>query len=289
MAKKVTVAQGSRAGRVLFAVCCIWLIFSSNAVLAQSPQQKAWEVLQCGLDEQNTTRRAAAARALGLLDGDSRAIESAKKALGDRKAAVRAEAATALGQLADRTSIIRLKAALTDKDNRVFYAAADSLILMGDSAGYDAYYQRLTGERKSGEGMIAEKKKLLADPRALTVLAVGVGIGYAPYATYGWMALGELSRDYVSPMRVRALLKLEKDPDPGISKGLLTAASDKHWTVRAAALSAIARHGDVRLIGPITPCMADKKAAVRYTAAAAILRLSALRPTDDTPQSVDEK
>jgi HEAT repeat protein len=84
-------------------------------------------------------------------------------------------------------------------------------------------------------------------------------------------------------MRVKVLSKLERDPDPGISKGLLKAASDKHWTVRVAALSAIARHGDVSLIGPITPYMADKKAAVRYTAAAAILRLSALLPTDETP------
>jgi HEAT repeat protein len=283
MANKVTVAQGSRAGRVVFAVCCIWLTFGGGAAFAQAPQQKAWEVLQSGLDEQNTTKRAAAARALGFLDGDSRAIESAKKALGDRKPAVRAAAATALGQLGDRTSIIGLKAVLVDKDNRVFYAAADSLILMGDPAGYDAYYQQLTGERKSGEGIIPDKKKLLADPAALTLLGVGVGIGYAPYATYGWMIWRELSHDYASPMRVKVLSKLERDPDPGISKGLLKAASDKHWTVRVAALSAIARHGDVSLIGPITPYMADKKAAVRYTAAAAILRLSALLPTDETP------
>lgn len=283
MANKVTVAQGSWA--VVFAVCCIWLTFGSSAAFSQTPQQKAWEVLQGGLDEHNTNRRAAAARSLGFLDGNSRAIESAEKALGDKKPAVRAAAATALGQLGDRTSISQLKVALADKDNRVFYAAADSLILMGDPAGYDAYYQQLTGERKSGEGIIQEKKKFLADPRALTLLGVGVGIGYAPYATYGWMVWQELSHDYTSPTRIEALSKLEKDPDPGISKGLLKVASDKHWTVRVAALSAIARHGDVSLIGPITPYMADKKAAVRYTAAAAILRLSALLP----PQSGNEE
>jgi HEAT repeat protein len=83
-------------------------------------------------------------------------------------------------------------------------------------------------------------------------------------------------------MRIKALSKLENDPDSRISEGLLKVASDKHWTVRVAALSAIARHGDVSLIGPITPRMVDKKAAVRYTAAAAILRLSALVPADGT-------
>jgi HEAT repeat protein len=226
-------------------------------------------------------------RALGFLDGNSQAIESAEKALEDRKPAVRAAAATALGQLGARSAISLLKLAVLDRDNRVFYAAADSLILLGDRAGYDAYYQQLTGERKSGEGIIPDKKKILADPKALTLVAVGVGIGYAPYATYGWMVWRELSKDYASPVRVKTLSKLEHDPDLRISPGLLKAASDKHWTVRVAALSAIARHGDVSLIGPITPYMADNKAAVRYTAAAAILRLSALLPPDDIRQSGD--
>jgi HEAT repeat protein len=82
---------------------------------------------------------------------------------------------------------------------------------------------------------------------------------------------------------------LENDPDSRINEGLLKVASDKHWTVRVAALSVIARHGDVSLIGPITPRMVDKKAAVRYTAAAVILRLSALVPTDDAPHSGSEE
>jgi HEAT repeat protein len=288
MANRPTVAQKFRAPGVMLAASCIWLTLGSSAVFPQTPKQKAWEILQGGLNEHNTTRRAAAARALGFVAGDSRAIESAEKALGDRKPAVRAAAATALGQLGDRTSIPLLREAAKDKDNRVFYAAADSLISLGDPAGYDAYYEQLTGERKSGEGIVPDKKKLLADPRALTLLAVGVGIGYAPYATYGWMVWRELSKDYASPMRIKALSKLENDPDSRISKGLLKVLSDNHWTVRVAALSAIARHGDVSLIGPITPYMADEKAAVRYTAAAAVLRLSALVPADDASESTDE-
>jgi HEAT repeat protein len=289
MVSKATAVRGFRAARVPFVACCIWLTLGSSAAFPQTPQEKAWEVLQGGLDEHNTTKRAAAARALGFLHGSSRAIESAEKALGDRKPAVRAAAATALGQLGDRTSIPQLKVAVADKDNRVFYAAADSLILLGDPAGYDAYYQQLTGERKSGEGIIPDKKRLVTDPKALTLLGVGFGIGYAPYATYGWMVWKELSHDYASPMRIKALSKLENDPDSGISKGLLKVASDKHWTVRVAALSAIARHGDVTLIGPIIPYMADKKAAVRYTAAAAILKLSSLLPAGDVPPSDNEE
>jgi len=243
-------------------------------------QQKAWEVLQAGLNEHNTTKRASAVGTLGVLQNDPRAIESAEKALGDKKPAVRAAGATALGQMGARSSIPLLREAAEDKQNRVFFAAADSLVLLGDPTGYDVYYEVLIGERKSGAGLIAAKKKLITDPRAMVLLGLGVGIGFAPYAGYGWMMSQDFSKDYVSPVRITALKKPENDPDPSISRGLVRAASDKHWTVRVAALAAIARHGDANLIGPITPYMSDKKPAVRYTAAAAILRLSALVPKE---------
>jgi HEAT repeat protein len=288
VANKARAAQKVWAARVFFAACGISLSFGSIAAFPQTPQQMAWEFLQGGLNEHNTTKRAAAARALGFLDGNSRAVESAEKALADRKPAVRAAAATALGEQGSRSSISLLRVAVADKDNRVFYAAADSLILLGDPAGYDAYYQQLTGERKSGEGMMASKVKLVKNPKTLTLLALGVGIGYAPYATYGWMVWTELSKDYASPMRIKALSKLENDPDSRISKGLLKVVSDKHWAVRVAALSVIARHGDVNLIGPITPYMADNKADVRYAAAAAILKLSALVRADEVVHSGSE-
>ena len=275
-------AKGPRTARVLIVTCCVWLIIGSRAAFSQTPQENAWQILQTGLIEHSTSNRAAAVRALGLLQGDPQAIQSAEKALRDKKPSVRAAAATALGQMGSRSSIPLLKEALADKNNRVFFAAADSLLTLGDPAGYDLYYEVLTGERKSGEGLIPEKKKLISDPRALTLMGLGVGIGFAPYAGYGWMIWQELSHDYVSPVRVNALKKLANDPDPRIGEGLVRAASDKHTIVRVAALFAIARHGDPGLVSAIEPHMMDKKAAVRYTAAAAFLRLSALLPVDDT-------
>ncbi len=275
MSNEPTAVGGCRAAGVILVSCCIWLTLGSTAAFPQTIQDKAWGILRAGINEHDTTKRAAAVGALGLLQGDPRAVESAEKALEDKKPAVRAAGATALGQLDSRSSIPLLRVAATDNDNRVFFAAADSLILLGDPAGYEAYYDQLTGERKSGVGMLADKKKLIADPRAMAILGFGVGIGYAPYASYGWMVWKELSKDYASPIRIKALKKLENDPDSRISKGLLKAASDKHSTVRVAALFAIARHGDPSLIDSISPYLADKKASVRYAAAAAILRLSA--------------
>ncbi|MGB9243376.1 MAG: HEAT repeat domain-containing protein [Candidatus Acidiferrales bacterium] len=283
MRRKGSGAKELWAARVLVASCCLWL-FLDSAAYPQTPQEQAKVILQTGLNEHNTGKRAAAAAALGLLQNDPWAIESAEKALGDKKAAVRAAAATALGQMGAKSSIPLLKTALADKENRVSYAAADSLLAMGDSEGYAVYYEILTGERKSGEGLIAAKKKLITDERAMVLLAMGVGIGFAPYAGYGWMVWQELSKDYATPVRLNALKKLANDPDSRIGKGLLRAACDKHGTVRVAALFAIGRHDDPALIVPIAPHVLDKKAPVRYMAAAAVLRLSALVPADDETQ-----
>jgi HEAT repeat protein len=254
-----------------------------SAAYPQTPQEQAKEILQTGLSEHSTGKRAAAVAALGLLQNDPWAIEAAEKALGDKKAAVRGAAATALGQMGAKSSTPFLKEALADKENRVFFAAADSLLSMGDSEGYDVYYEILTGER-SGQGLIDEKKNLITDPKALTLIGIGVGISYAPYATYGWMLWRELSKDYRTPVRINALKKLANDPDSRIGGALAKAACDKHETVRVAALFAIGRHDDPSLIVPITPHMMDKKAPVRYMAAAALLRLMALVPMDDATQ-----
>lgn len=282
MRKEGSGAKGLRSARVALAVGCIWLIFGSSPAFPQTPQENAWEILQAGLKEHRTSKRAAAVGALGLLQGDPLAIESAEKALGDKQPAVRAAAATALGQMGARPSISLLKQALADKESRVFFAAADSLLSFGDPAGYDVYYEVLIGERRIGNGWIAEKKRLIADPRAMVLLGLGVGIGFAPYAGYGWMMWEELSKDYATPARINAVKKLANDPDSRIDAALIKVASDKHWAVRVAALSAIARHGDPNLIPSITPHMADKKPAVRYMAAAALLRLSAVVPMEDT-------
>ncbi|MGA8305420.1 MAG: HEAT repeat domain-containing protein [Candidatus Acidiferrales bacterium] len=271
------------ASKVSIAACLVWLLWG-NAAYPQTLQQKARAILQAGVSEHNTSRRAAAVSALGLLQNDPWAIESAENALGDPKPAVRAAAATALGQMEAKSSAPLLKKAMGDKTNRVFFAAADSLLSMGDSSGYDVYYEILTGERKSGEGLIAAKKKLITDERAMVLLAMGVGIGFAPYASYGWMAWQELSKDYSTPVRLNALKKLANDPDSRIGEGLLNAACDKRGTVRVAALFAIGHHDDPSLLLPIAPHMLDKKAPVRYMAAAAVLRLSALVPADDETQ-----
>jgi HEAT repeat protein len=75
---------------------------------------------------------------------------------------------------------------------------------------------------------------------------------------------------------------LSEDPDPRSGQALVRACSDKSWVVRAAALDALARRGDPALLKDIEPSLADEKAIVRYTAAAAVIRLSGA-PMNTTP------
>jgi HEAT repeat protein len=59
-------------------------------------------------------------------------------------------------------------------------------------------------------------------------------------------------------------------------QALITATTDKNWTVRAAALEAIAERGDRSLVAKITAAMDDDKELVRFMAAACVAHLSDL-------------
>ena len=70
---------------------------------------------------------------------------------------------------------------------------------------------------------------------------------------------------------------LAKDPDPAATKALADAVGDKSWLVRAAALEALAKRGDPSVLDTVKLYMSDEKDAVKYTAAAAVLRLMAIK------------
>lgn len=78
-------------------------------------------------------------------------------------------------------------------------------------------------------------------------------------------------------LRTAAAKVLAKDPDPASTKTLADAAGDKSWLVPAAALEALAKRGGPAVLDTISLGMSDKKEAVKYTAAAAVLRLTAIK------------
>lgn len=253
----------------------------------KTPKQEAWQILDTACIGDKTSGRATAIRVLGLMPNDAKARKLAEKALADDKAEVRSAAAAALGDMKSRTSIPKLREALDDKDPAVALAAAHSLERMHDESAYEVYYEVLTGQRKAGRGLIASETSVLKDPKKMAQLGFEEGIGFIPFAGIGWGAIKAITKDDSSPIRAAAAKVLGQDPDPATTKALADAAGDKSWLVRAAALEALAKRGDPSVLDTVKLYMSDEKDAVKYTAAAAVLRLTAIK--ESGPASVEGK
>ncbi|HYV75218.1 MAG TPA: HEAT repeat domain-containing protein [Candidatus Binatia bacterium] len=245
---------------------------------AETTKDKAWSVLYSGLRENSVDKRTTAVQVLGLLPGDPKAEEAALKALSDEKPEVRAAAAKALGDMKAKNAIPRLMGMYNDKDPGVIMASGKALIVLGDERGYNVYYAILTGERKSGTSLMDEQKKMLNDPKKMAQFGFEQGIGFIPFAGMGYGAFKMLTKDNTSPVLAAAALTLAKDPDPKSGQALAdTAANNKSWIVRAAALNALALRGETSLLPSAEAQMGDPKEEVRYSAAAAVIRLTDLK------------
>ncbi len=251
----------------LFLICSLRLS-------AQEPVDKAWSVLEAGQEKKND-EKVIAVQVLGLAQKNQKAIGLALAALKDSNSDVRAAAAKALGVMGAKSAIPQLKATLRDeKEASVVVSCAWSLVTLGDPQGYNVYYAVLTGEKKSGAGLLADQKKMLHDPKKMAQFGFDEGIGFVPFGSLGLGAYKMLTKDDASPVRAASARMLEKDSDPKTRKALIHAATDDTWQVRQAALEALAHRGDASVILDIEPLLYDKKDEVRYTAAAAIVHLA---------------
>ncbi len=242
-----------------------------------SPKQRAWQILDDACTGDKTGDRATAIHVLGLIPNDAKATRLAEKALTDEKTEVRAAAAAALGIMRSRWSIPRLRAAMDDQDPSVALAAAHALDLMHDKSAFEVHFEVLNGTRKSGKGLIASQLSVLHDPKKMAELGFEEGIGFVPFAGIGSEAIKVIRKDDSSPVRAAAAKVLARDPDPETTKALEEAAGDNSWIVRAAALEALARRGVPSALGTVEPFMSDDKGAVKFTAAAAVVHLTAIK------------
>jgi HEAT repeat protein len=254
-----------------------------------TPKEEAWQILNTACTGDKTSGRATAIRVLGLMPNDAKATKLAEQALDDDKPEVRSAAGAALGDMKSRVSIPKLRAALDDHDPSVALAAAHSLDLMHDDSAYEVYYEVLTGQRKAGKGLIASQTSILKDPKKMAQLGFEEGIGFIPFAGIGWEAIRVIKKDDSSPVRAAAAKVLAKDPDPSATKALVDAAGDKSWLVRAAALEALAKRGNPSVLDTVKLYMSDEKRTVRYTAAAVVLRLTAIKESTAALERKKEK
>ncbi len=270
------------------AICCIVSTALSLSAFAITGQDKSWAMFEAAAQSKNTTQRALGVRALGLLVGSERARGLAEHALEDPRPEVRSAAATALGEMHAYASVPKLKKLLHDKRMAVVMAAAHSLHdLKDDLAANAIYLDVLTGERK-GDGLITEQLDTLHNPKELAMIGVEQGIGYVPFAGIGWDAWRYTHKKNPHPARAVAAGLLAHDPDPRTGRALVRAAlNDKDWIVRAAAVEAVARRGDPALEEKIEVCLFDSNPHVRFTAAAAVIRLS--HPEKEASPELDKK
>jgi hypothetical protein len=92
------------------------------------------------------------------------------------------------------------------------------MVSLGDPSGCFVYREVPLRKRKSGEGDVEEEKRLLKDPKALSLMLLGVAAGFTPYAGYAWAMFEVFSKGYAGPVRVEAAQKLATDQDPETEK-----------------------------------------------------------------------
>jgi HEAT repeat protein len=274
-------------GRRLQVVVCLLLgcagtvsSFAQASTDIESPTHKAWDLLMNAAFSKKTLERTNGIRALGLLRDNERARALAENALKDPSMQVRSSAATSLGKMHATESIPQLEKALSDPKIPVVLAAAHSLRELNDEkTAYGVYFDLLTGERKSSEGLIEKQMDTLKDPKELAKIGFSEGIGYIPFAGIGWDAYRTMNKKDPNPARAVAATFLAHDPDPATARALVKATNDKDWIVRAAAVEAIAQRGDPSLLPKVELKFADKNPKVRLSAAAAVIRLSTAQPS----------
>jgi HEAT repeat protein len=264
---------------IVLTLCTAATCFAREASTAvKDPKAQAWSVLYAGLSDKSTDKRSTAVQVLGLLPGDAQAEKAAVDALADSRPEVRAAAAQALGDMKAKGAAPKLVEMFNDKEPAVIMAAAHALIELGDNRGFNVYYAILTGEQKSGTSLMDEQKKMLNDPKKMAQFGFEQGIGFIPFAGMGYGAFKMLTKDTTSPVLAAAALTLAKDPDPKSGQALATtAAENKSWIVRAAALNAMALRGETALLPTAEAQLGDPKEEVRYSAAAAVIRLTDLK------------
>jgi len=225
------------------------VLLLAGSAWAQSPADRSLGILKQGLGDAKEERRERAALALGLLVEDQRARELAEAALSDASPAVRAAAASTLGQIGLPASIPGLIEALKDKETEVVFSAAGALHVLGDPMASNVYYAVLTGQRKTGEPLLESQLKMLKDPQALAKIGFEAGMGFIPFGGVGTKVFKTVTQDKVSPVRAAAAQRLANDPDPR-SAGLSPTPFPTRNGLCGRPRSAPSRSGETRSSSP---------------------------------------
>ncbi|MGH9760335.1 MAG: HEAT repeat domain-containing protein [Blastocatellia bacterium] len=259
------------------------------------PVQHAADILKEGMADSNPEKRKQVAVAMSLAAADTAATPLLREALKDKDVEVRIAACASLAEMKDRTSIPDLKQALDDDTPEVRFAAARALALMGNQDGEDLILAVLVKEEKTSSNIVVRKKReamrMLQDKPGLFKLAVKQGVGMVPIPGigFGMSSFEDLMNNSGASGPSLAALILAQEKDAESLEALRDALSDDDWGVRAAAVHSLAVRNASMYQGDMVPLLDDKKAEVRYRAAAAYLRLAKPRPGSRPRRAVGRK
>jgi HEAT repeat protein len=257
--------------------------------LAAQENVAAWDVLKVGLTETNPDKRKQAVLALASIGPAPEVIDLMNEALRDKDVIIRQSAAAAIGENKLRQCMPNLRAALEDT-GEVAFTAARALWDMGDRNGREMFQEVYTRQAKTSPGMIEgamrDAKSKLRNPKTLALMGMNEASGalLGPFSMGITMAQDAL-KDSGAPTRALTITMLAQDCDArGLQLMEWGLTVDKNNLVRAATAKAMGKCGDGDSIAKLMPLLAEDNVAVRYMAAAAVVRLSIEKKAAPKPQ-----
>jgi HEAT repeat protein len=245
--------------------------------------QRAHDLLETSLKDKNPETRTHAVESLGLVSATEPWLSELEVMIDDKDVQVRLAAVASLVDLKSERTVPALRKALDSPVPEVSFAAAKALWTLHENPGREALFSVLDGETKSSSGFITKEKRdalrMLHTPKTFFLFAAVESANFAPVPGLGAgvsSVQGILANPGVSGRAAAALL-LSTDHSPEVLRALQSALGDTDWTVRAAAVHAIAVRNDAALETDLIPLLDDKKEAVRVRAAAGYLRLEAIK------------
>jgi HEAT repeat protein len=254
------------------------VLLAAPCILAPAdPPATPWEILTEGAAEQNYIKRAQAIAALGTIRTPE-ANKFVDAAMADKELPIRLAAVSALADRKLRSDIPRLRLALEDEAGEVSFTAAKTLWEMGDRSGKELLEQVLAGERKQSAGFVKQQirdaKSTLHNRRSLVWMGAkeGAGFLFGPLGT-GLGVMEQAMKDGSAPARVLSATLLAQQGDARAIADLEDALYDKSPLVRTAAAKLLGGFNDPTVPPKLAPILEDKIDAVRYMAAASIVRI----------------
>lgn len=258
------------------------LFAAAASLFGQTAEERAYQTLNKGLHDANPAKRIASVIAMGVVRPESRPLALVDGMFDDKDLGVRQSACLTLGEMKATSEIPRLRAALNDKAPEVVFAAAKTLYAMNDADGRAVLIDILVGEQHDSSNFvktsIRDAKLKLHDPRAMLLIGVNQAAGLLGPFGAGVPIAEQLLKDNQASGKTVAALLLATDKSPESEAAMRTALGDKNWTVRAAALRAIALRDVAGLYDDVAPLLDDKRDEVTYNAATALIRLKQSGP-----------